>query len=77
MDHLHFSQLWLHTILHIGPEVIHIGPGAYICQYTREHTIGDLGQQIQQPSDPYANICKNSLLLCQANAPLCFRSSIK
>ena len=68
MDRLHFCRPWLHTILHIGPEVIRIGPGAYISQYTMERAIGDLGQQIRQPSNPYANLCQNALLLCQANA---------
>ncbi|EDR01214.1 uncharacterized protein LACBIDRAFT_312312 [Laccaria bicolor S238N-H82] len=39
MDRLHFCRPWLHTILHIGPEVIHIGPGSYISQYTMERVI--------------------------------------
>ena len=48
--------------------MIRIGPGAYISQYTMERAIGDLGQQIRQPSNPYANLCQNALLLCQVNA---------
>lgn len=68
MDHLHFCRPWLHTILHVGPEVSRIGPGAYISQYTMERAIGDLGKQIRQPSNPYRNLCQIALQRCQTNA---------
>ena len=33
-----------------------------------EHTIGNLGQEIQQPSNPYVNLSQGGLLRCQVNA---------
>ncbi|EGO03229.1 hypothetical protein SERLA73DRAFT_119031 [Serpula lacrymans var. lacrymans S7.3] len=52
-DQLHFVRLSLHTAQHLGPEV---------------RTIGNLGQEIRQPSNPYANLSQRGLLLSQINA---------
>lgn len=44
------------------------GPAAYISQWPLERTIGDLGQQIKQPSNPYANLSQRCVLQGQINA---------
>jgi hypothetical protein len=68
MDRLHFCRPSLHTLLHISPEAFRIGPGAYDTQFTMERSIGDLGQEIRQPSNPFANLCQIALRRSQLNA---------
>ena len=45
-----------------------IGPGAYTTQFTMERTIGNLGQEIWQPSNPFANLAQCALQQSQVNA---------
>ena len=45
-----------------------VGPGAYTTQFTMERTIGDLGQEIRQPSNPFANLAQCALRRSQVNA---------
>jgi len=45
-----------------------VGPGAYTTQFTMEHTIGNLGQEIRQPSNPFANLARRALQRSQVNA---------
>ncbi|KAJ3791786.1 hypothetical protein GGU11DRAFT_694253, partial [Lentinula aff. detonsa] len=44
------------------------GPGAYCTQFAMERTIGDLGQEVKQPSNPYANLAQRALRRAQVNA---------
>lgn len=67
-DHLHFVQPVLHRILHLAPEVTCIGPGLCVSQWTMEQTIGNLGEEIWQPSNPYANLSQHRLHCCRVNA---------
>lgn len=48
-------------------EIIRTGPAAYISQWPLERTIGDLGQQVKQPSNPYANLSQRIVLQAQTN----------
>lgn len=48
-------------------EIRRTGPAAYISQWPLERTIGDLGQQIKQPSNPYANLSQQIVLQTQTN----------
>lgn len=68
MDRLHFCRPSLHTLLHTSPEAFRIGPGAYDTQFTMERSIGDLGQEIRQPSNPFGNLCQIALRRSQLNA---------
>ena len=65
---MHFCHPCIHTLLHACPEVMLVGPGAYSTQFTMECTIGDLGQKIQQPSNPFANLAQRALQRLQVNA---------
>jgi len=56
VDRIHFCCPCVHTLLHTAPEVMQVGPGAYTTQFTMEHTIGNLGQEIWQLSNPFANL---------------------
>jgi hypothetical protein len=68
VDRLHFCRPCVHTLLHACPEVARVGPGAYSTQFTMERTIGDLGQEIRQPSNPFANLAQRALRRSQVNA---------
>ena len=68
VDRMHFCRPCIHTLLHACPEVMRVGPGAYSTQFTMERTIGDLGQEIQQPSNPFANLAQRALRRSQVNA---------
>jgi len=45
-----------------------VGPGTYTTQFTMECTIGNLGQEIWQPSNPFANLAWHALQQSQVNA---------
>ena len=68
VDRIHFCRQSIHALLHLASEVTRIGPPIYSSQWTMERTIGNLGQEIQQPSNPYANLSQRGLLRCQVNA---------
>lgn len=68
VDRIHFCRPCIHTLLHTCNEVIRVGPGAYSTQFTMERTIGNLGQEIRQPSNPFANLARRALLRSQVNA---------
>ncbi|KAF5368205.1 hypothetical protein D9757_011314 [Collybiopsis confluens] len=68
-DRIHFCRPCIHTIAaHACPEVVRVGPGAYSTQFPMERTIGDLGQELKQPSNPYANLAERALRRAQVNA---------
>ena len=56
VSHLHFCRQSFHGLSHLAPDVARLGPGVYSSQWTLEHTIGNLGQEIKQPSKSYANL---------------------
>ncbi|KAI0825547.1 hypothetical protein BC629DRAFT_1448272 [Irpex lacteus] len=64
---LHFVRQSIHALLHLAPESFRLGPFAIYAQWTMERTIGDLGRQIRQPSNPYANLARRALHQCQRN----------
>jgi hypothetical protein len=65
---LHFVQPFLHALAHTGPEVVRVGPPICSSQWTLERTIGNLGQEIRQPSNPYMNLSYRALRRAQINA---------
>lgn len=69
-DRLHFVRPCIHTLLHLPGEVHRLGPSVIYTQWTMERTIGNLGEEIKQPSQPYANISQRGVLRCQINALL-------
>ncbi|KAF8804536.1 hypothetical protein BYT27DRAFT_7106488, partial [Phlegmacium glaucopus] len=67
-ERLHFVQPSIHGVTYLVPEVIQTGPPICSSQWTMERTIGSLGQEIRQPSNPYANLSQWGLLRSQTNA---------
>ncbi len=65
---LHFCRQSVHALLHLASEVTRIGPPICSSQWTMERTIGNLGEEIRQPSNPFANLSQRGLLRCQVNA---------
>ncbi|OBZ66066.1 hypothetical protein A0H81_13935 [Grifola frondosa] len=66
-DRLHFIRPCLHTLWHLAQEVVRMGPPVYYTQWTMERTIGNLGEEIKQPSNPYANLSQRAVRRCQIN----------
>jgi hypothetical protein len=52
----------------MAPEVVRVGPGAYYTQWMMEQTIGNLGEEIKQPSNPFANLSQRGIRHSQVNA---------
>ena len=67
-DRLHFCRQSVHALLHLASEVTRIGPPICSSQWTMERTIGNLGEEIKQPSNPFANLSQRGILRCQTNA---------
>ena len=68
IERLHFCRPSLHTLLHIAPETPRLGPPICYTQWTMERTIGNLGEEIKQPSKLYANLSQRGIRRCQVNA---------
>jgi len=67
-ERLHFVRQSIHALTHLAPGVIRFGPLICSSQWTIERTIGNLGQEIRQPSQPYANLSQRGVQRCQVNA---------
>ncbi|KAF8223727.1 hypothetical protein L208DRAFT_1315422 [Tricholoma matsutake] len=68
MDCLQFVRQSVHALTHLAPKVICIGPPACSSQWTMECTIGNLGQEMHQPSNMYTDLSQRGLLQSQINA---------
>ncbi|KAF8443694.1 hypothetical protein L210DRAFT_3395552 [Boletus edulis BED1] len=68
VDRIHFVRPCVHLTNHLALEATRVG--AHICssQWTMERTIGNLGQEIRQPSDPFSNLAQQGIRRCQTNA---------
>jgi len=53
--------------MHLASEVVRTGPSICSSQWMMEQTIGNLGWEICQPSNPYANLSQRGLLRSQIN----------
>jgi hypothetical protein len=53
---------------HFAPETTRVGPGIIVAQWALERTIGNLGKEVKQHRDPYANISERGVRRCQVNA---------
>ena len=58
---LHFCWQSIHGLSHLAQDTVHLGLGTYLSQWTLEWTIGNLREEIKQPSNPYANMVNCSL----------------
>ncbi|TFK86309.1 hypothetical protein K466DRAFT_493052 [Polyporus arcularius HHB13444] len=67
-ERLHFVRPCLHTLLHVVPETIRVGPGPLHSQWTLENFIGNITREIKQHVTPYANVSERAYRRCQVNA---------
>ena len=67
-DRIHFVRQSIHALTHLATEILRIGPGICSSQWTMERVIGNLGQEVRQPSNPFANLSRKAIQRCQVNA---------
>ena len=69
---IHFVRQSIHMLTHMGPETFRIGPLACYAQWTLETAIGNLGREIRQDRDLFANLTQRVVMRAQVNS-LCAR----
>ncbi|KAL1739491.1 hypothetical protein HDZ31DRAFT_77554, partial [Schizophyllum fasciatum] len=67
-DRIHFVRASVHAPSHMPFEVGRIGPGIIYSQWTIERTIGNLGEEIKQHANAFANLMQRGIRRCQVNA---------
>ena len=65
---LHFIRPVLHMLCYLASEAVRIDPGSYLSQWTIERTMGDIGEEVKQPSNPFQNFSERGLQRAQVNA---------
>jgi len=65
---IHFVQPYIHSLVHLPHEVVCLGPPICSSQWTLEHTIGNLGEEIKQHSNPFANLSQHRIRRMHTNA---------
>jgi hypothetical protein len=69
-DRLQIIRPCVHQTSHLVSETVLKGPPICYAQWTMERTIGNLGQEIRQPSQPYANLSQEGVRRCRVNTLL-------
>ncbi|KAF8873414.1 hypothetical protein CPB84DRAFT_1658662, partial [Gymnopilus junonius] len=67
---LHFCCQSIHTLLHLTLEVTCLGLGVGYMQWTMEQTVGNLGEEIWQVSNPFQNLSEHGIQHAQVNSLL-------
>jgi hypothetical protein len=67
-NRLHFVRPSIHIASHFAPETARVGPGVIYSQWAMERTIGNLGEEIKQHSNAFANLAERGIRRCQVNA---------
>ncbi|KIL54253.1 hypothetical protein M378DRAFT_92912 [Amanita muscaria Koide BX008] len=68
VDRLHLVRPCIHMLIHLGQETVRCGPLNLLAQWSLETTIGNLGQEVHQHSNPFSNLAERGLLRGQINA---------
>lgn len=68
VDRLHFCRPSIHGFIHLATQVPRTGPPSIFSQWPMERTIGNLGEEIKQPSNPFANLSQRGVRRSQVNA---------
>jgi hypothetical protein len=66
--HIYFIHPCLHLVVHLPSKVIHVGLPICSSQWTLECTIRNLGKEIKQHSNPFANLSQHGIRRAQVNA---------
>ncbi|KAF7321196.1 hypothetical protein HMN09_00208100 [Mycena chlorophos] len=67
-DRLHFVRPVIHFLMHWAEQTRRKGPGNIYAQWVLETLIGNLGAEIKQHSNPYANLAHRGIRRAQTNA---------
>ncbi|KAI0292314.1 hypothetical protein BC826DRAFT_885613, partial [Russula brevipes] len=65
---IHFVRPCVHSVVHLPQEVTRLGPPVCSSQWTLERTIGNLGEEIKQHSNPFANLSQRGIRRARTNA---------
>lgn len=65
---IHFVRPCVHSLVHLPREVVRLGPPICSSQWTLERTIGNLGEEIKQHSNPFANLSQRGIRRARTNA---------
>ena len=65
---LHFVRQCVHSLVHLVPETLRIGPPSLSAQWTMERVIGHFGSLLKQPSNPFANLTEQAKKITEINA---------
>lgn len=76
-DRIHFVRQSIHLLNHLASETVRIGPLSCYSQWTIETAIGNLGAEIRQDRNPYANIAQRGVLRAQLNSILAMFPHLK
>ncbi|KAI0370817.1 hypothetical protein BV20DRAFT_943688 [Pilatotrama ljubarskyi] len=68
ISRMHFVPQCMHAITHSPTETCRIGSLICTSQFAMERIIGDLGAEIRQPSNPFANLSQRALRRAHVNA---------
>ena len=67
-DRMHFVRQCVHSLVHLAPETLRIGPPSLSAQWTMERMIGVFGSLIKQHSNPFANLVEQVKKVAEVNA---------
>ena len=67
VSHINFVQPCVHSLVHLPCEAIRLGPPICSSQWTLERTIGNLGKEIKQHSNPFANLSQRGIQCARTN----------
>jgi len=65
---IHFVHPCMHSLVHLPRGVLQIGPPICSSQWTLKCTIGNLGKEIKQHSNPFANLLQRGIRHACVNA---------
>ncbi|KIL55864.1 hypothetical protein M378DRAFT_90191, partial [Amanita muscaria Koide BX008] len=68
VNRLHLVRPCIHAVVHAARETYRCGPLNLLAQWVLENTIGNLGREVHQHSNPFMNLCQRGLLRAQTNA---------
>lgn len=67
-EHLHFVRQCVHSLVHLGPKTVRLGPPSLSAQWTMERVIGVFGSLLQQPSNLFSNLREQARKVAEINA---------
>ena len=65
---IHFVRQSIHLLTHVVAETVRVGPLACYAQWTLETAIGNLGREIRQDRNMFANLTQRAVLRAQTNS---------